>query len=74
MYNSHYLKKQDEKYTPENIKHLTEQELEIYKFRLFREYVKQKGEQDPLMCPNCNKPLVFEQLVFTRYRNKIDDS
>lgn len=74
MYNSHYLKKQEHKYSKENLKNLSAQEIEIYEFKLHREYVIEKGEHDPLICPSCNLPLKFQEIKFKRYKTKIDDS
>jgi len=74
MYNSHYLKKQNEKYNQHNIQNLNQQELEIYNFKVYRNFVTEKGEPDPLICPNCNIPLQFYEITFTKHRFNIDDS
>lgn len=74
IYNSHYLKKQEEKYEEANKENLSEEELSIYRYRLYRELAKSKHREDPLECPHCKKALVFEQIIFRRYRFKIDDS
>lgn len=73
LYNSHYLKKQGEKYKEENYNKLDEKEIEIYRYRVYRELVKSESGRDPLICPTCKKELVFRQLVFSRYRDRIDD-
>lgn len=74
LYNSHYLKKQEEKYRSENVGQLSETELGIYNYRVYRDLVKSKSGEDPLICPQCKTALEFMKIEFKRYKDKINDS
>lgn len=79
MYNSHYLKKKkkqndtrdtDKEYDPNKEEYVFDIES-LFEHR--KRSIKKTGK-DPLICQQCNSPMVFDQILFRSYKQIIDDS
>ena len=73
MYNSHYIRKNNNQL---QITDIDIEKLDNTQWNEFVDYRKlciQKGENDPLICQNCNYKMEFDEIIFVKNRF-IDDS
>lgn len=75
IYNSHYLKRKNNQIrNKQNLEFdFNQHQIETLQFSQYRNNSIQQNGFDPLICPNCNKPMDFDNIYFSKYRLFFDD-